>query len=174
MGAAGQPYARTVPPATPASKASLPDPGLVFDALLARRPTPQRTSLREPSSSPDAEPGHTTLPPTDAKGFARQPGGLSSLFFAFADLVIHSVFNTSHAEWGVNLASSYLDLSPLYGSSEEQLNKVRRRDGTGRLWNDVFADGRLLFMPPNVPALLILFNRNHNVSYILIPLMHER
>ena len=41
--------------------------------------------------------------------------------------------------------------------------KVRRMDGTGRLWEDVFADARILFMPPNVCALLVLFCRNHNV-----------
>lgn len=37
------------------------------------------------------------------------------------------------------------------------------KDGTGRLWDDVFADRRLLFMPPATSALLVLFCRNHNV-----------
>ncbi|THH03822.1 hypothetical protein EW145_g5979 [Phellinidium pouzarii] len=165
MGAAGRPYARTVPPTTPVARQALPDAGLVFDMLLVRQrtQTPSNTSAL-PSSSPDAIPGHTTLPPTDADGFARQPAGLSSLFFAFADLVIHSCFNTSHSQWGINNASSYLDLSPLYGSGSPagENEKVRRNDGTGRLWNDVFADSRPLFMPPNVCALLILFCRNHN------------
>lgn len=166
MGAARQPYARTVPPTTPASRQALPDAGMVFDALLARRPTKSRppSSSALPSSSPDAVPGHTTLPPTDSDGFARHPGGISSLFFAFADLVIHDLFNTSHMDWTVNNVSSYLDLSPLYGSSKEQNDSVRRCDGSGRLWEDVFADSRLLLMPPNVCALLVLFCRNHNVS----------
>ena len=31
------------------------------------------------------------------------------------------------------------------------------------LWEDVFADSRILFMPPNVCTLLVLFCRNHNV-----------
>lgn len=86
-----------------------------------------------------------------------------------------------------NDASSYIDLSPLYGSTEADVNSVRREriqslskrsfetltwtlryilghDGTGRLWEDVFADRRLLFMTPSTCALLVLFCRNHNVS----------
>ncbi|EJD08383.1 heme peroxidase [Fomitiporia mediterranea MF3/22] len=159
MGAARKPYARTVPSTHAYSR--WPDAGLVFDALLARQPSGTTNGIL-PSSNPDAIPGHTTLPPTNNRGFAPQPGGLSSLFFAFADLVIHSCFNTSHSDWGINNVSSYLDLSPLYGSSDADLQKVRRFDGTGRLWEDVFADARVLFMPPSVPALLVLFCRNHN------------
>lgn len=53
--------------------------------------------------------------------------GVSSLFFAFADLVIHSVFNTDRNNPTINNASSYLDLSPLYGSSEAQVDGVRRK-----------------------------------------------
>ena len=52
---------------------------------------------------------------------------VSSLFFAFADLVIHSLFNTDREDALINNASSYLDLSPLYGSSEEQVDGVRRK-----------------------------------------------
>ncbi|KAL5504779.1 hypothetical protein ACEPAH_7442 [Sanghuangporus vaninii] len=159
MGAAGKPYARTVPPTHPGI--NWPDAGLVFDALLKRQPSSGRRGIL-PSSDPNAEPGHSTLPATNPTGFARHPGGLSSLFFAFADLVIHSIFSTNHSDWSINNVSSYLDLSPLYGSSEKDLKKVRRLDGTGRLYEDVFADGRLLFMPPSVPALLVLFCRNHN------------
>ena len=91
---------------------------------------------------------------------------ISSLFFAFADLVIHSIFNTNPRNWTQNDVSSYLDLSPLYGSSQADVDKVRRKDGTGRLWDDVFADSRLLFMPPSVCALLVILNRNHNVSHL--------
>jgi linoleate 10R-lipoxygenase len=119
------------------SVSSLPDPGLIFDTLLRR------------------------------EEFQAHPGGLSSLFFAFANIVIHSIFNTNSKDWTVNDASSYLDLSPLYGSSQEQVDQVRRKDGTGRLWEDVFADGRLLLMPPSVCALIVLFSRNHNVCHLL-------
>ncbi|KAK0495168.1 hypothetical protein EDD18DRAFT_1013224, partial [Armillaria luteobubalina] len=37
------------------------------------------------------------------------------------------------------------------------------KDGTGRLWEDVFADSRLLRMPAASCALLVLLCRNHNV-----------
>ncbi|KAF8066828.1 heme peroxidase [Lyophyllum atratum] len=132
LGKAGAPYARSVPAIKTVPKHVLPDPGLVFDTLLRR------------------------------EEFIEHPGGISSLFFAFADLVIHSIFNTDHHDWTINRASSYLDLSILYGSSEAQVNQVRRKDGTGKLWDDVFADNRLLFMPPASCALLVLMNRNHN------------
>jgi linoleate 10R-lipoxygenase len=132
LGKAGSPYARSVPSANFVPNSALPDPGLVFDTLLRRQK------------------------------FVPHSGGISSLFFAFADLVIHSIFNTNHSDWSINDASSYLDLSVLYGSSESQVNSVRRKDGTGKLFDDVFADSRLLFMPPASCALLILLNRNHN------------
>ena len=134
LGKAGMPYARSVPQMTTIPISHLPDAATVFDSLLRR----------------DQSVPH--------------PGGLSSLFFAFADLIIHSMFETSHADWSINNASSYLDLSILYGSSEEQVKSVRRLDGTGKIWNDVFADSRLLFMPPSACALLTIFSRNHNVS----------
>jgi len=47
------------------------------------------------------------------------------MFFAFADLVIHSIFNTNTRDWTINDSSSYLDLSPLYGSSQAQVDSVR-------------------------------------------------
>lgn len=57
--------------------------------------------------------------------------------------------------------SSYLDLSPLYGSNEVQQAAVRTfRDGL--LKPDAFSEIRLLGMPPGVCAFLICFNRFHN------------
>ncbi|KAK0469796.1 heme peroxidase [Desarmillaria tabescens] len=132
MGKAGVPYARSVPALRSIPASSLPDPDLVFDTLLRR------------------------------DEFKEHPGGISSLFFAFADLVIHSCFNTDSNDWNINKSSSYLDLSILYGSSEAEVDKVRRKDGTGRLWDDVFADSRLLLMPAASCALLVLLCRNHN------------
>jgi len=133
LGQAGSPYARSVPTSRLSPRFALPDPGLLFDTLLKR------------------------------DKFVPHPGGISALFFAFADLVIHSIFNTNHTDWTINDASSYLDLSILYGNNDAQVDSVRRKDGSGKLWDDVFADGRLLFMPPASCALLILMNRNHNV-----------
>ncbi|KAF4584995.1 hypothetical protein EYR40_001821 [Pleurotus pulmonarius] len=132
MGRTGRPYARTVPSTSIIPPSALPDAGLVFDTLLKR------------------------------DRFVKHPGGISSLFFGFADLVIHSIFNTDHHDWSVNKNSSYLDLSILYGSSQAEVESVRKLDGTGQLHNDVFADSRLLFMPPSACALLVLLSRNHN------------
>ncbi|KJA17192.1 hypothetical protein HYPSUDRAFT_46645 [Hypholoma sublateritium FD-334 SS-4] len=132
MGMAGSPYARSVPSTNNAPKTALPDPGLVFDTLLKR------------------------------DKFVPHPGGISSLFFAFADLVIHSIFNTDNTDPQINKASSYLDLSILYGNSQKDVDSIRRKDGTGRLYDDVFADYRLLMMPPAACALLVLLSRNHN------------
>lgn len=132
IGKAGSPYARSVPATNLTPVTTLPDPHLVFDTLLKR------------------------------DKFTPHPDGISSLFFAFADLVIHSIFNTNSTDWSINDSSSYLDLSVLYGSSEDQLKTVRAFDGMGKLKPDCFADKRLLMMPPASCALLVLLNRNHN------------
>ncbi|KJA25365.1 hypothetical protein HYPSUDRAFT_64946 [Hypholoma sublateritium FD-334 SS-4] len=132
MGMAGSAYAQYVPSTNNSPKTALPDPGLVFDTLLKR------------------------------DRFVSHPSGISSMFFAFANLISHTVFNTDYVNPHINKASSYLDLSILYGSSQNDINSVRRKDGTGQLWDDVFADSRLLVMPPASCALLVLFCRNHN------------
>ncbi|KAJ3991317.1 hypothetical protein F5050DRAFT_1802173 [Lentinula boryana] len=45
------------------------------------------------------------------------------------------------------------------------LDRVRNKEaGLGLLHPDVFAEDRLLLLPPAVCVLLVLFNRNHNVS----------
>ena len=46
--------------------------------------------------------------------------------------------------------SSYVDLAPLYGNDQETQNKLRIRDGRGLLHPDVFAEDRLLLLPPGV------------------------
>ncbi|KAJ7254701.1 heme peroxidase [Mycena haematopus] len=134
LGRANAPYARSVPATNFTPPATLPDAGLVFDTLMSR------------------------------DEFVDHPGGISALFFAFADLIIHSVFNTSPRDPTVNLTSSYLDLGILYGNSQDEQDSVRNKDGRGRLYEDVFADSRLLFMPPSAGALLVLLSRNHNYS----------
>ncbi|KAF7430838.1 hypothetical protein PC9H_006552 [Pleurotus ostreatus] len=132
MGKAGTPYSRSVQQTHPLPKNQLPDASLVFDTLLKR------------------------------EGFVKHPAGLSSLFFSFAALVIHSVFRTSHQNVHINETSSYVDLSPLYGHNQAAQDLVRVRDGRGLLHPDVFAEDRLLLLPPAVCALLVLFSRNHN------------
>ncbi|KII87382.1 hypothetical protein PLICRDRAFT_253826 [Plicaturopsis crispa FD-325 SS-3] len=132
LGKAGMPYSRSVQQNHPLPADSLPDAGLVFDTLLRR------------------------------EKFVKHPAGLSSMMFSFAALVIHSVFRTSHADVNINETSSYVDLSPLYGNNQEAQDKVRARDGKGLLLPDVFAEDRLLLLPPAVCVTLVLFNRNHN------------
>lgn len=44
----------------------------------------------------------------------------------------------------------------------------------GLLWNDTFAEERLLFQPPAVNALLVLFNRNHNYIAEMLLKINER
>lgn len=96
LGKAGSPYARSVPSTHPLPAFALPDAGLVFDRLLKR------------------------------ETFTPHPDGVSSLFFAFADLIIHTIFNTNRQDPTVNDASSYLDLSPLYGNSDTDVDSIRR------------------------------------------------
>ncbi|KAJ7176578.1 heme peroxidase [Mycena filopes] len=144
LGKANSPYARSVPTTNFTPLATLPDSGLLFDTLLRR----------------------------DA--FEPHPGGMSALFFAFADLIIHSIFYTNQADPTMNLTSSYLDLGILYGNKQKDVDRVRNKDGRGRLWEDVFADSRLLFMPPAVCALLVLLSRNHNFTAQKILEINER
>lgn len=132
VGKAHTPYARSVQPSHPLPYNQLPDPGLLFDTLLKR------------------------------EGFVKHPAGLSSLFFAFATLVIHTVFRTSHERDHINQTSSYVDLAPLYGHDQTHQNKIRIRDGYGVIYPDSFAEYRLLLLPPAVCTLLVLFSRNHN------------
>ncbi|KAG8893888.1 hypothetical protein FRC01_013287, partial [Tulasnella sp. 417] len=125
IGKAGSHYARSVQGCHPLPPTELPSASLIFDALLKRE-----TQVEHPS-------------------------GLSSHFFAFANLVIHSLFHTDHLQGSeaVNKTSSYLDLSIIYGNNQDEQDSVRLFDGTGRLQPDTFADIRLLQMPPSTPAL---------------------
>ena len=85
--------------------------------------------------------------------------------FAFASLVTHQLFRTDPRDMTKNNTSSYLDLSILYGTTEEEQYTVRDREsGRGLLYPDAFHEDRLIFVPPAASALLVLFSRNHNVS----------
>ncbi|KAG2157761.1 heme peroxidase [Suillus bovinus] len=134
LGKAGTPYARSVQAVNPLPRNQMPDAGLVFDTLLRR------------------------------EKFTPHPQGLSALMFSFAALVIHSVFRSDHTpgRQHINMTSGYVDLAPLYGNDQDTQDKVRNKDGRGLLSPDVFAEDRLLFLPPQVCVLLVLFNRNHN------------
>ncbi|KAI9838713.1 MAG: hypothetical protein M1838_004543 [Thelocarpon superellum] len=99
LGAANTPYARSVRPDT-IRPAALPDPGLIFDSVMAR------------------------------KKFTPHPNNLSSMLFYLASIIIHDLFHTSHENSAISETSSYLDLSPLYGNIEEEQQKMRTfKDG---------------------------------------------
>ena len=73
----------------------------------------------------------------------------------------------------INDASSYLDLSPLYGSNQEQQNKVRLfKDGL--LKPDTFSDIRFFMCPPGVNVLLVMYNRFHNWAAKTIAGINEK
>ncbi|KAL2006622.1 hypothetical protein VTN00DRAFT_9290 [Thermoascus crustaceus] len=132
LGKAGSPYARTV-----ARKKHLhgvpPDPGLLFDLLMAR---------------------------TD-DSFKENPAGISSMLFYHATIIIHDIFRTNRFDNTISDTSSYLDLAPLYGSSREDQLKIRTMQG-GKLKPDTFHEKRLLGQPPGVNVILVMYSRFHN------------
>lgn len=146
VGQSGRPYARDVENKQPLPANVLPDPGLVFDVLLKSRG--------------DFEP---------------HPGRNSALTFAFASLVTHSLFRTSPTDQTINNTTSYLDLSPLYGTNQAEQDLVRNKaEGRGLLWPDAFAEDRLVLVPPAASALLVVFSRNHNYIANMLLKINER
>ncbi|CAD6499935.1 BgTH12-04040 [Blumeria graminis f. sp. triticale] len=131
MGKAGTPYSRSVPPMKPKGP-NLPDPELVFEQLLKR-------------NGP----------------FREHPSGLNRLFFSFATIVIHECFQSSRTNPWLNETSSYVDLSTLYGNTENEQPRVRTYVN-GLIYPDSIASERIMMMPPGVVAVLLLFSRNHN------------
>lgn len=133
LGASGQPYSRNVQRMQP-QQVNLPDPGTVYDLLLAR------------------------------DSFEPHPTGISSLLFNFANIIIHDIFSTTRqpgAHSAYNEHSSYLDLQVVYGANQEEQRRVRT--GTlGLLKADAVGDWRMAMMPPATAALAVLFSRNHN------------
>ncbi|KAG6848129.1 hypothetical protein H0H93_003124, partial [Arthromyces matolae] len=133
IGRAGTPYSRSVQGKAGLPQSSLPDPGLVFDTLLKR------------------------------KKMQTHAGGMSSIIFAFGSIVTHTLFRTDPRNIHINNASSYLDLSPIYGDNQASQDKVRdKSSGRGLLYPDTFSEDRLLLHPPINNVILVLFSRNHN------------
>jgi len=99
LGVAGSPYARTVRPEC-MQPVALPDPGVVFDSVMARRT------------------------------FKPHPNRISSMLFYLASIIIHDLFRTSRADHTSTNTSSYLDLAPLYGSNQQDQDLIRTfKDG---------------------------------------------
>ncbi|OTA95381.1 hypothetical protein M434DRAFT_20259 [Hypoxylon sp. CO27-5] len=143
MGAANTRYARTTP-AMFFQGPNLPDPGLIFDTIMNR----------------------------DASSFPEHPNRVSSMLFYLATIITHDIFQTDPKDENVNLTSSYLDLSPLYGrNSEEQ--KAMRTFKDGLLKPDCFSSKNLLGFPPGVGVFLIMFNRYHNYVVTQLAAINE-
>ena len=132
IGQAGQPYARTV--RAKKMQPPPPDPEVIFESVL-KRPK-----------------GH----------FEPHPNKISSVLFYTASIIIHDCFHTSHSDYAISETSSYLDLSPLYGSDQRAQDSVRTKKD-GKLHPDCFADPRIHGFPPGVAVMLIMFNRFHNM-----------
>lgn len=89
------------------------------------------------------------------------PNRISSVLFYLASIIIHDCFRTDHRDYSNSMTSSYLDLAPLYGSNQDEQDQMRTRKD-GKIKPDCFSEARLLFFPPGVGVLLIMFNRFHN------------
>ncbi|KAF4508626.1 hypothetical protein G6O67_004977 [Ophiocordyceps sinensis] len=114
-----------------ANLGALPDPETVYEAVMAR------------------------------DGFKRNPNNVSSILWYWATIIIHDLFSTNIKDGNQNDSSSYLDLSPLYGSSKEAVDSIRTfKDGMMK--PDTFADKRLIGNPPGVCIILVMLNRFHN------------
>ncbi|OTB02795.1 hypothetical protein M426DRAFT_61578 [Hypoxylon sp. CI-4A] len=110
---------------------ALPDPGLIFESIM------KRTEYR------------------------KHPNNVSSVLWYWATIIIHDLFWTDQTDISKTKTSSYLDLSPLYGSNQEMQDSIRTfKDGLMK--PDTYADKRLLGSPPGVSVILIMFNRFHN------------
>ncbi|EER41266.1 linoleate diol synthase [Histoplasma capsulatum var. duboisii H88] len=76
-------------------------------------------------------------------------------------LLFDHIFRTDRRDMNINNNSSYLDLSPLYGSSLEDQLKIRTMKN-GFLKPDTFHDERLIGQAPGANVLLVLYSRFHN------------
>ena len=138
LGKAGSSYARTVTSRRLVDYSKLPDPGLIFDKILDRANTP---------------------------AFKPHPGGMNTVIFYFATLITHDLFRTDPTNILKNNATGYADLSPIYGASADEQKSVRTYK-QGLLKPDAFADPRLVFQPPGVPALVVLFRCHGRVAAV--------
>ncbi|KAK5651915.1 hypothetical protein OQA88_11574 [Cercophora sp. LCS_1] len=143
LGKAGTPYAKSVR-SIKRLHGVKPDPGLLFDLLMAR----------------------------DDKHFQENPAGISSMFFYHASIIIHDIFRTSRTDPNKSDTSSYLDLAPLYGSSLKDQLEIRTMK-EGKLKPDTFHEKRLLGQPAGVNVMLVLYSRFHNYACDILLKINE-
>ncbi|KAF1991439.1 hypothetical protein K402DRAFT_409649 [Aulographum hederae CBS 113979] len=121
---------------------ALPDPSVLFDTLLVRK--------------------HND----------KHPNQISSMLFYIASIIIHDLFRTDRKDFRNSTTSSYLELSPLYGSNADE-QKMMRTFQDGKLKPDCFSEKRILSFPPGVGCILIMFNRFHNHVVEQLALINE-
>lgn len=108
----------------------------------------------------------------ETPGGTPHPNRISSMLFYLASIIIHDLFRTNHDDFRISDTSSYLDLSPLYGSDQVEQDRMRTFED-GKIKADCFSETRLLAFPPGVGALLIMFNRYHNSIVEQLALINE-
>ncbi|KAI0110077.1 heme peroxidase [Daldinia grandis] len=143
LGRAGAPYAKSVRN-TKRLAGVRPDPGLLFDLLMAR----------------------------DDDHFKESPAGISAMFYYHATIIIHDIFRTSRTDMNISDTSSYLDLAPLYGSSLKDQLEIRTMK-EGKLKPDTFHEKRLLGQPAGVNVMLVLYSRFHNYAADILLKINE-
>ncbi|KAI8959978.1 heme peroxidase [Daldinia sp. FL1419] len=143
LGRAGAPYAKSVRN-TKRLAGVRPDPGLLFDLLMAR----------------------------DDEHFKENPAGISAMFYYHATIIIHDIFRTSRTDMNISDTSSYLDLAPLYGSSLKDQLEIRTMK-EGKLKPDTFHEKRLLGQPAGVNVMLVLYSRFHNYAADILLKINE-
>ncbi|KAL2821463.1 heme peroxidase family protein [Aspergillus cavernicola] len=110
---------------------NLPDPGLIFDSIFARNT------------------------------FNPHPNKVSSMFFTWASLIIHDLFQTGYPNQDINKTSSYLDLSILYGDNQAEQDLMRTFND-GQIKPDCFSEPRIIALPAASGVVLVMLNRFHN------------
>jgi len=142
VGMGGTKYAEMAPRIT--GPTPLPDPEKIFEVLIKR-----------PNNK-----------------FKPHPNNINVVMFYFATIITHDLFWTDRNNRQYNTASSYADLQPLYGRTEEDLKAIRTFK-KGKLYPDYFTDRRMTLQLPGVTALIVLFSRNHNYICDVILAINE-
>lgn len=177
LGKAGTPYAKTVRSETKEDGAK-PDPSLLFDCVfpfyLPLMQVMMLTWIIQKKKVLMAR----------GSSFEENPAGISSMLLYHASIITHGefefecqselkpqtkyhssvdIFRTNRKDPTISDTSSYLDLAPLYGSNQEQQNKIRTFHD-GEIKPDTFSEKRLLAFPPGVNCMLVMYSRFHNYA----------
>lgn len=126
----------------------------------------------QPAAKPDLGVIFDSIMDREKNGFKPHPNRVSSMLYYIASIIIHDCFRTSHDDFNISTTSSYLDLSPLYGSDQEEQDNMRTFED-GMLKPDCFSEVRLFGFPLGVGCILIMFNRFHNYCAEQLAMINE-